>query len=233
MIPSSDKKVVVQVTSKRIQTLVFLAIELVLYSLILTTGGDVLVWSSYLSIVICFCHPLLNLKNSDRWIVAGLACTVMADLFLVVWSPIQRTWGMAFFLIAQILYAIRLYRFGRSRVLLIVRLVAIGLGEAVAVWVLKEKTDLLALLSICYYVNLIANILQAAVGGKENRMFLMGLILFLLCDTVIGLQVAAGTYLPIGADSVLYKIIFMDFHLSWAFYLPSQVIISLCARYKR
>ena len=51
----------------------------------------------------------------------------------------------------------------------------------------------------------------------------------LLCDTVIGLQVAAGGYLPIGEGSLLHKIIFMDFFLSWFFYLPSQILIALSA----
>jgi hypothetical protein len=53
--------------------------------------------------------------------------------------------------------------------------------------------------------------------------------LFLLCDTVIGLQVAAGGYLPIAQDSVLYGLLFSGFNLAWLFYLPSQVLIALCA----
>lgn len=55
------------------------------------------------------------------------------------------------------------------------------------------------------------------------------LILFLLCDTVIGLQVASGAYLPIPESSLLHRIIFMDLNLAWLFYLPSQVLISLHA----
>ena len=59
---------------------------------------------------------------------------------------------------------------------------------------------------------------------KDNRM---------LCDTVIGLQVASGAYLPIAEGSILYRIIFMDFFLSWFFYLPSQVLITLSGMQKR
>jgi hypothetical protein len=32
--------------------------------------------------------------------------------------------------------------------------------------------------------------------------------------------------------SILHKILFMDFHLSWFFYLPSQVLIALQAGQK-
>ena len=36
-------------------------------------------------------------------------------------------------------------------------------------------------------------------------------------------------YLPIRESSLLYRILFMPFPLSWFFYLPSQVLIALSA----
>jgi hypothetical protein len=44
---------------------------------------------------------------------------------------------------------------------------------------------------------------------------------------VIGLQVAAQGYLPIEEGTLLHRILFMNFNLSWFFYLPSQVLIAL------
>ena len=95
---------------------------------------------------------------------------------------------------------------------------------------LREKTDALALISVCYYANVILNIVAAFRQFRSKPIFPIALVLFLLCDRVIGLQVAAGGYLPIGEDSWLYRLIFMNFNLSWFFYLPSQVLIALSSK---
>ena len=213
---------------RRISLGIFLSLEAVLYYLILTAGGKLLVASSFLSIVLCFCFALLSW--GDKFTIAGLACTVMADLFLVVWQPQQQLWGMVWFLCAQSLYAIRLQRGKHSKVLGIVRIALTGIGALVTVLVLREKTDALAVISVCYYANLMMNIVQSMANFKKVPLLAIGFVLFLLCDTVIGLQVAAGGYLPISEGSLLHRIIFMDFFLSWFFYLPSQVLISLSSR---
>ena len=57
----------------------------------------------------------------------------------------------------------------------------------------------------------------------------VALVLFLLCDTVIGLQVASMGYLPIGEGSWLYRVIFPGWNMAWAFYLPSQVMLAVYA----
>lgn len=205
---------------------VFLLIESVLYYLILTTGGDALVVTSFLSIVVCF---LFSLLGSDPWIKGALACTMGADFFLVVCSPVQRTWGMVFFLGAQLLYAVRLQR-GGAQYWLWIRGAAVVLAEIVALLVLLRGVDLLAVISMCYYANLIVSIFHAFSMFRKLPLFSVALVLFLLCDTVIGLQVAAGTYLQIPEGSLLYRVIFMDGNLAWAFYLPSQVLIALSGR---
>lgn len=210
----------------------FLATEAVLYYFILTAGGDLLVYSSFFAIVLCFLHILLHVKTCNKWIFGGLACTVMADFCLVVCSPIQQLWGMVFFLIAQSLYAANLHLASRNKLLLYIRIVLILIALSVTGIVLKENTDALALVSLCYYANLIMNIVVAFARFKTNKMLSIALVLFLLCDTVIGLQVACGAYLPIGEESLIYKIIFMPFNLSWLFYLPSQVLISLSGKRK-
>ena len=202
---------------------VFLALEVVAYALIMTCGGELLVWSSFLSIVGCFCFALLG--RGDPYLVAGLGCTVIADLFLVVSSPVQRLWGMVAFLCAQSLYALRLHKAVPRRWLGWCRGGLVVVSQVVTVAVLGGKTDPLALVSLAYYAMLICNLIHAF-AGKRWR-FAVALVLFLLCDTVIGLQVAAGGYLPIGEGSVLYQILYPGFNLAWMFYLPSQVLISL------
>ena len=208
-------------------TWIFLLAELIAYYLILTAGGQVLVYSSFGAIVLCFLHALVYLRTCDKLLLGGLICTVAADFCLVVCSPIQQLWGMVFFLIAQSLYAIRLHLCHRRRSLLWIRLGLIVTALTVTIVVLRDNTDALALISLCYYANLIFNLFMAFLQHKRDKLFPIALVLFLLCDTVIGLQVACGGYLPIAEGSGLYKLIFMPFNLSWFFYLPSQVLISL------
>lgn len=208
----------------------FLTLESLLFITILTSGGKLLIWSEFLSIVLCFLFSLLHMRKESTLLCIGLGFTVLADLCLVVCDPIQQLWGMVFFLGAQTCYAIFLHRQGLRKAWLVVRIVLTVLIEGVTVLVLRDNTDPLAMVSMAYYVNLIWNLVCAFARFKRNRLFAIGLIFFLLCDTVIGLQTAAGAYLPIGADSLLYRIIFMPFHLSWFFYLPSQVLIVLHSR---
>ena len=211
-------------------TYLFLVLELVAYYFILTAGGDLLVYSSFGAIVLCFIHLLLHAGTCDKLILGGLACTVGADFCLVICDPIQRLWGMVFFLGAQTLYATRLHRTHRRKPLLWVRLGLIILALSITILVLKEQTDALALVSLCYYANLIFNLIMAFLRFKTDKLFPIALLLFLLCDTVIGLQVACGGYLSIPEGSWLYRLIFMPFNLSWFFYLPSQVLLSLRGR---
>ena len=203
-------------------TAAFLALEAVLYICILTCGGQLLVATSYASIVAC-CVFGLAMGNRGNWFLRlGLLCTVGADFCLVVCAPIQRLWGMVFFLAAQTLYGLQLGgRPWRWYLRGAVSLVAL----AVTALVLKENTDALALVSVCYYGNLILNLVYAFLN--KDRTLGVAFVLFLLCDTVIGLQVAAGGYLPIGEGTALYRLLFSGFNLAWFFYLPSQVLLAL------
>lgn len=214
---------------KPICTGVFLVLEAVLYGFILTTGGQTLVTCEYLAIVLCFVFALLTCKKTTMLIVAGLAFTLGADYFLVVANPQQQLWGMVFFMGAQTMYAIFLQLRSRNRALLIGRIALIVLAEGIAWIVLGDKLDPLAAVSMYYYANLIMNLIVSFTMFRIEKLLSIGFVLFLLCDTVIGLQVACGGYLAIDPNSLLYRIIFMPFHLSWFFYLPSQVLIALRA----
>lgn len=210
----------------------FLAIECVLYYFVLTSGGDTFTITAYSGIILCFLFALLWGGKSNSLIVAGLACTVGADFCLVVCSPIQQLWGMVFFLGAQTLYAIKLHFEEKSRLLLWIRLALIAVIEIVAIVILQKNLDALAVVSVCYYANLIMNIVAAFSQWNKTKLLPIAFLLFILCDTVIGLQVAAAAYLPIAEGSVLHNLIFMDFNLSWFFYLPSQVLIALSSLQK-
>lgn len=217
--------------SKRILTACFLITEAILYYFILTTGGQTFTITAYLSIVLCFLFALQSIR-SNPFLVVGLACTVGADFCLVVCDPVQRLWGMVFFLGAQTLYAISLHRNQKSKTLLLIRILLTAAAALIAVLVLKENLDALALVSVCYYANLIMNMVAAFTQWRRNRLLPIAFVLFILCDTIIGLQVASSGYLPIVEGSWLYNLIFSGFNTAWMFYLPSQVLISLSSLQK-
>ena len=209
---------------KKYLTAGFLAVQAVLYVCILTCGGTALVVVSYASIALCCLYGLAAGEKGGLWLRLGLLFTLGADYCLVVCSPIQRLWGMVFFLGTQTAYAV--YLGGRTWRWVLRASVSLA-SLAVTAAVLGENTDALALVSVCYYGNLLLNLVFAFLN--KDRMLGVAFVLFLLCDTVIGLQVAAGGYLPIAQDSVLYGLLFSGFNLAWLFYLPSQVLIALCA----
>ena len=211
---------------------IFLLLETVLYGCILTTHGKTLVVTEYASIIGCFLLSLVYLCSRNALLCCGLLFTLMADFCLVICDPIQQLWGMVFFLLAQSCYAWMLHKEGLPQWILPLRIGMTAVVLGVAFVVLGKNTDALALVSMAYYVNLIVNLLCAFLRFSSNRLMAIGFVCFLLCDTVIGLQTAAGAYLPIAEGSWLYGIIFMDFHLSWFFYLPSQVLIALHGRKK-
>ena len=212
---------------KKILTAVFLCIEAVLYYFVLTGSGMTFTVTAYTGIILCFAFALIMGIRQDWLMVAGLACTVGADYCLVICDPIQQLWGMVFFLGAQIFYAISLYRKRKNNVLLGIRIGLSVIALVVAFVVLKENVDPLALISVCYYANLIMNMVTAFTQWDKCKLLPIGFVLFILCDTIIGLQVASGGYLPIPKDSALYSFLFSGFNTSWMFYLPSQVLIAL------
>lgn len=203
---------------------VFLGLETFLYIHLMITSQA---WSMFGSVLLCFVFALVHQSKDNRFIVIGLAFTVAADTCLVLCQPQQRLLGMLFFLIVQCFYAFHLQSKRQSFRFLMIRLGLVMTGELIALWVLGNKADALALISLAYYANMVSSIIEGSAQFSRNKLLPIGLVLFLLCDTVIGLQVAAENYLAITADSLLHQLLYPGFNLAWLFYLPSQVLITL------
>jgi hypothetical protein len=127
--------------------------------------------------------------------------------------------------------ALLLHRRVRRRGFLIARVMALLVAEVVALVVLREKIDALAMVSMAHYAILIMNIVRAFQSYKKQPLLAWALVLFFLCDTVVGLQVASAGYLILPAW--LNNAIFCGLPLDWIFYLPSQVLIALSQRKRR
>ncbi len=207
----------------------FICAEAMLYYIIMTAGGTLLWGSQFASVVLCFLFSLTGLKDKSYTVPVALAFTVGADYFLVAHHPQLRLLGMLFFIGTQGAYAFLLHKQNPKKLFLWLRLGLSLVSTAICFAVLGKGVDPLSLVSLCYYANLITNIIMAFDGFSKNRLFAIGLLLFLLCDTVVGLQVSCEGYLPIKEGSFLHRIIFPSFNPAWMFYLPSQVILALCA----
>ena len=207
----------------------FLLVEAALYALILT--GRWVVSAQYASILLCVAFVVAHLRRANYYLLGGLLFTAAADWFLVVQRPQEKLTAMVLFLAAQTVYAVLLHNRARARGLVTARILLVVMAEAVTVLVLRGGMDALAGVSIAYYAMLIMNIVCAFGSYKREPLLAWALVLFLLCDTVVGLQVASVGYLILPAW--LNNALFCGFPLDWLFYLPSQVMIAVCARQNR
>ena len=209
----------------------YVCVQLSLGIALQVTEGRVINACQFCAIILAclFCAVLAERSREYVFTQMALVCTVCADFFLVWTQPMKQLPAMIFFLGAQILYAARLYLLAgktERRVQLILRVALCAVIVGVTLVVLGTNTDALAIVSMLYYAQLILNVAFAFVKFRSRAMLAVGFLLFLLCDTVIGLDLING-YLPISPDALLYKIIRPGFNLAWVFYLPSQVVLSL------
>ena len=186
----------------------------------------------YLTVLLAclFCGLLAERSWAYYLTQLALLLTACADWFLVLPSPPNQLPGMVFFSLAQLAYGARLCLAEssprRRRVQLWARALLSAAALTATVLVLGKGTDAVALVSMLYYANLILNLILAWTQLPKQAIMAVGLTLFLLCDTLIGLAFLDG-YIPIGEESVIYRIIHPGFDLAWAFYLPSQMLLAV------
>ena len=210
----------------------FLTLEAVLGVLLQTVQGKTPINLRYTAVVLACLFFILFAERSLSFLftMVALLCTVGADYFLVYSEETQQLPAMIFFSVTQIAYFLRLYFEDKSQVRRTVHLICRAALSIVAVGltlaVLGNGADAVAVVSMFYYANLILNIVFAFISFKRSWAFAIGLLLFVLCDTVIGLSLI-NTYLPISEGSFIYKLIYPGFDLAWAFYLPSQALLAV------
>ena len=211
----------------------FVLAELVLGILVQTVGGVANRWLSFSCVVLSFLFAFVFFEKEWSYALTqlGLAFTVCADIFLVVMDPMQQLPAMMFFSVTQICYFLRLY-FNhetemKKRIHLILRIATIVIAIGATIAVLGTNTDALSLVSMFYYANLGVNVIVAFMQLKRCPTLAIGLLFFILCDTIIGLNVMADSYISGAKDSLLLKLINSGLNWAWVFYVPSQTLIAL------
>lgn len=228
----------------RIPLILFLLIELVLYSTFLYL--DILVKGAFLvsmylkfaSIILCFLMTfMLYARNVTQDIVLlrfAFLFTVISDLCILILDSYFL--GLITFSIVQMLYLIRLQCWrnhqGKKNPLcffllrnLLFALVIIGI-----LIILRISLEKLILISIFYFVSIFFNTVDAlrigwSVQKKQFKLYAIGMVLFLLCDINVGLF-NLSDFIQI-EKTWFNKIYEFATIAMWMFYLPAQVMISL------
>lgn len=218
---------------KLIVLIAFVLIELAILVITLSIKSDVVPIFQFSAIVLAFAFSLFffSFKRKNFITQFALLFTVVADIFLVLLSPKNQIMAMISFSITQILYFVRLVMETKSKKIrianLVSRIVAIVVVQIVALMVLKIKADFLSCISIFYFTNLVVNMVFAFVNVKHNPLFAIGLLLFMFCDILVGMQSAIGVYINVDPSSFIYQLAFSPFEWLWLFYIPSQTLIAL------
>lgn len=207
---------------------IFVALEAVLYCIIFSPLPNSYIYC-YISIVLCFLFTLvLFAKNKSRLLVClALLFTLVADTFLILLEGAHKAAAMAVFNFAQIAYAVKIGFDSKREVNIVsavVRVALIVFSELLAFVILKLEFDMLIFVTLSYFVNIVLNVAFVFAAKPKNLLFIIGLILFLLCDINVGLPYLTDLFV-IGADSLLQQYLNIHFNFIWFFYLPSQVCI--------
>ena len=203
--------------------LLFLLPEGILYAGFLAMDlsglGAWSIWPKYAGILLCLAFACLEAtRGGDKLIPPALACTALADLFLLVLNR-HYLLGVAIFLVVQTLYLLRLRRAGTDSALWLRSGLALLLALGVYWLGMASPLNLLVCL---YFSQLLSNACLAwSVKGRSGRLFALGLTLFVGCDLCVGLFNLSGL-----VPDPLYQFARVGM---WLFYLPSQVLIALSA----
>jgi len=175
-------------------------------------------------IIVIFIHSFIDFKEWTKGHIIyrfAFLFTLCAD-YLMTYLDSFYELSIIFFFFAQLSYFIFInYNFKnvnlKSSIIIYLSLVTtlIIIGSSL------ELINLLTIIAIVYFSLSLTNIiylLRIKNKGIKNYLFLLGLVLFLLCDTCIGLQ-------NVGISNV--KITDLFSHLVWIFYAPSQMILVL------
>lgn len=213
-------------------------LEIIIMFLMNNVSGMFSVFSyAYIVCAAIFC-ALFREKTPDYiFTQLGLIATLAADFFLVLLPVQERLPGMICFCAVQILYFLRIYFADQNKtrrmVHLILRIVlSVGI-VAVTLAVVGIYADPVIVFSTLYYVNLLLNAIFAFINLGSSGIFAIGLLCFVVSDTVIGFH-EMDDYIgaqPI-VEEVMTQIKRSKIDLIYGFYLPAQAFIAMSPAHK-
>lgn len=213
---------------------VFILLEIALYLSFLFIDKRIFVTRiesstlKYASISLCLAFSLYCLirkrKMVNCFILIALVFTLISDYFLL-FNTNQNlyVYGLITFIITQLIYFAFILYLRKSKLELLINLLVRFLLTiaAIVVTFYLNYSDVLTILALVYFVELLSNFLYSTFlikFDKEYLIFSLGLLLFIGCDINVGLN---NVHLFEGIDYSLVNF------LMWVFYLPSQILLSL------
>lgn len=205
----------------------------------LVQKSDFVTEAMYSAVVLAVVFAMLSILRTPtveyNFIRLGLGVTLIADYFLVLCVPAKELAGVIVFCIVQMAYFAALILSDENRVRRTVHIsVRVGLCVLilpVALLVLGESADLLAIFSAIYYVNLVCNMVFAFADFRRWWLFGFGLLAFALCDASIGFGFLVHEYIGAAEGSFLWNVANSDLNLAWIFYIPCLTMISLSTHF--
>lgn len=196
-------------------------------------------------IVLCFCYTFFPGKGCNKSILlllrAALCFTAISDYFILLKD--DYLYGVISFILVQQFYGIKLTldsvdRENKDKYIFFKKLVirmAFQAFIALFICVLLKQFNITlepllvatAYYFICIVTNVILSIRKVFLCPTDRRylLFAVGMVLFLLCDINVGLF-NLSDYIVLNGEA--HRIIYtLSSILMWAFYAPSQVIISI------
>ena len=213
---------------------VFILLEIALYLSFLFIDKGIFVTRiesstlKYAGISLCLAFSLYCLirkrKMVNCFIPIALVFTLISDYFLL-FNTNQNlyVYGLITFITTQLIYFAFILYLRKNKLELLINLLVRFLLTIAALGVAfyLNYSDVLTILALVYFVELLSNFLYSTFLiklDKEYLIFSLGLLLFIGCDINVGLN---NVHLFEGIDYSLVNF------LMRVFYLPSQVLLSL------
>lgn len=209
--------------------IIFVAIQLCLYVLFLfVLEGSAVAYCQYASIALCFVYALIfaGRGRDALFVKAALLLTLAADFFLVIVQKAELgSVAMAIFTGAQLCYLLRLMQAAKGKkraVMMWIHLILMGVLMIASRLIIGSYNTLLVICCL-YFGTLITSVIFSWQG--KNRIFAIGITLFLCCDIFVALQ---GSTEFLNLDMGWMNALPVD--PIWFFYLPAQMTLALSAK---
>lgn len=157
----------------------------------------------------------LSASGGEKTVTWAIGFSLLADVLLLLLERYYAV-GIGLFCVVQTVYFLRIYRANGHKAAIPARITAFL--AAICVIAALKMLQPLNVLAVVYFTFFLCNVVQSY--SIKNRLFSIGLCLFICCDVCVGLY-----SLPL-ADTV-HALVGMGM---WTFYLPSQVLITLSGR---
>ncbi len=185
--------------------------------------------ASFSFIVINFFINLLFAEKSADFALTAIALffTIIADRILVYNVISLMELAITFFTFTQIAYFFKNFLASNGKIRKIafsIALPVVIIGGLITARFVMGKIDYLTIIALTYFTFLVISCIFAFTRFIKNPLFALGLLLFICCDIILGLDV-------IGVGGSVGEIV-AEMNCWW-FYFPSQALIIMSVIYLR